>query len=293
MAALRARASRRTSSVRVLGDADLPEALALCGRDSVASVLATSRLEAAMATSLATTGGQLWGYPAAGPLVALCWAGANLVPVVPEFDAEILAAFADEAAAQGRRCSSIVGSVDPVLGIWARLAGRWSTPREIRAEQPSLVISTDPLVAPDPNLRRSNAADYLDVLPACVAMFEEEVGYSPMTFAARAYQERVRCLIADGRSYIVRESEPTGNILFKAEIGAVGGQVAQVQGVWVDPQHRGTGLSAPGMAAVVLAARASIAPTVSLYANGFNTRALATYRRVGFEQVGTYATVLF
>ena len=33
-------------------------------------------------------------------------------------------------------------------------------------------------------------------------------------------------------------------------------------------------------------------PVVSLYVNDFNTRALATYRRVGFERVGTFATVL-
>jgi predicted GNAT family acetyltransferase len=31
----------------------------------------------------------------------------------------------------------------------------------------------------------------------------------------------------------------------------------------------------------------------SLYVNSFNTAARATYRRVGFRQVGTYATVLF
>jgi predicted GNAT family acetyltransferase len=47
------------------------------------------------------------------------------------------------------------------------------------------------------------------------------------------------------------------------------------------------------MAAVVAATRASIAPVVSLYVNAYNERAVAAYRRVGFEQVGTFATVLF
>jgi uncharacterized protein len=36
-----------------------------------------------------------------------------------------------------------------------------------------------------------------------------------------------------------------------------------------------------------------IAPVTSLYVNGFNTRARSTYERVGFRQVGTFATVLF
>jgi predicted GNAT family acetyltransferase len=47
------------------------------------------------------------------------------------------------------------------------------------------------------------------------------------------------------------------------------------------------------MAAVVLGAQESIAPVVSLYVNDFNVAALATYRRVGFRQVGTFASVLF
>jgi hypothetical protein len=47
------------------------------------------------------------------------------------------------------------------------------------------------------------------------------------------------------------------------------------------------------MAAVVALARESIAPTVSLYVNDFNTSARKTYAAVGFEQVGTFATVLF
>jgi predicted GNAT family acetyltransferase len=46
------------------------------------------------------------------------------------------------------------------------------------------------------------------------------------------------------------------------------------------------------MASVVEQAR-KIAPVTSLYVNGFNARARATYERVGFSQVGTFATVLF
>jgi hypothetical protein len=36
-----------------------------------------------------------------------------------------------------------------------------------------------------------------------------------------------------------------------------------------------------------------VAPVVSLYVNGYNTRAVRAYQRVGFTTVGTYATILF
>ena len=47
------------------------------------------------------------------------------------------------------------------------------------------------------------------------------------------------------------------------------------------------------MATVVDYARRRFAPTVSLYVNGYNVPARRAYERVGFERVGTFATVLF
>jgi predicted GNAT family acetyltransferase len=47
------------------------------------------------------------------------------------------------------------------------------------------------------------------------------------------------------------------------------------------------------MAAVVAGAQASVAPIVSLYVNDFNIAARRSYEKVGFRQVGTFASVLF
>jgi hypothetical protein len=82
-------------------------------------------------------------------------------------------------------------------------------------------------------------------------------------------------------------------VVFKAEIGSVTPQAVQVQGVWVNPVHRGRGLAAPGMAAVVDSCRRDLAPVTSLYVNAFNVRAVRVYERVGFTRVGTFSTVLF
>ena len=83
-----------------------------------------------------------------------------------------------------------------------------------------------------------------------------------------------------------------GRVIFKSDIGAASGSAAQIQGVWLDPALRGQGLSEPAMAAVTeyVLADYSIA---CLYVNDFNVRAVRCYERVGYQQVGEFATVLF
>ena len=110
---------------------------------------------------------------------------------------------------------------------------------------------------------------------------------------AGAYAARVRQLIDGGRSFVRIGQGPDGpRVEFKAEIGAFALGVAQVQGVWTHPDLRGHGLGAAGTAAVVEHAYALGARTVSLYVNDCNATARAVYRRVGFDQVGSYATVV-
>ena len=143
-------------------------------------------------------------------------------------------------------------------------------------------------------MRLSRPAELDVLLPACVQMFVEEVGYSPLGADPRAYESRVASLIEEGRSFVHIEDGPDGpSVVFKAELGAVTRDVAQVQGVWTAPRLRHRGLGTRGMAAVVAHTLEHVAPIVSLYVNDFNIKALATYHKVGFRQVGSYATVLF
>jgi predicted GNAT family acetyltransferase len=146
------------------------------------------------------------------------------------------------------------------------------------------------LVAADPLVRRVEPHELDVLMPACVAMFTEEVGVSPLVGGgADGYRARVSELIRTGRAFARIEG---GRVVTKAEIGAVGDGVCQVQGVWTDPAVRGRGLGLAGMAAVVGLSR-EVSPVVSLYVNDFNHVARHVYERVGFRQVGTFATVLF
>jgi hypothetical protein len=81
-------------------------------------------------------------------------------------------------------------------------------------------------------------------------------------------------------------------VVFKAEAGIVGGGVAEIQGVWVQPTLRGRGFGRAGVAEVVDLVQDGLAPTVSLYVNDYNDRAIRAYEAVGFQRVGTFATVM-
>ncbi len=222
-----------------------------------------------------------------GELTGACWVGTNVVPVA--LDEAGLDLVAGHLRRGGSRHASVFGPAELVLGLWSRLQGSWPRPFDVRPVQPLLAIDHDPAPEPHPGVREATAADLPAVLPASAAMFEEEVGYSPYTGGDRSYRERVSGLVESGRCLVLTDG--SGRVVFKADVGSVARGVAQVQGVWVDPARRGEGLAVPCMAAAVRLARRHT-PVVSLYVNDYNTPALATYRRVGFERVGTFATVL-
>lgn len=277
------------TTTRVLEPSDLGAALAVLESEPVANAFVTSRVQIAGLDPW-RLGGEMWGWYADGRLRSLCYSGANLVPICAT--PEAVRAFADRARRAGRRCSSIVGPAGPTAQLWRLLEPGWGPAREVRANQPLMVTESQSAdIEPDPLVRRVRK-DEMDVLmPACVAMFTEEVGISPLAGdGGLLYQARVAELIAAGRSFARIED---GKVVFKAEIGATTSQACQIQGVWVAPEFRGRGHSETGMAAVLRYALADVAPVVSLYVNDYNTPARKAYRRIGFRETGAFMSVLF
>lgn len=287
------RSSRPADSLATIGNVrpllpeDLAAATKLLERAPIAHCFVAGRIAQGGADPW-RLGGELLGYFTGEGLQSFAYCGANLVPVATTPAAR--AALADRLRG-ARRCSSILGLADEVLDLWRLLEPSWGPAREVRPRQLLMAIDHDPLIAADPKVRLVQLAELETLLPACVAMFTEEVGISP-TLGGQdgAYRARIAELIRANRAFAHIDG---GQVKFKAEVGAATSTVCQVQGVWVPPALRGHGLSAPGMAAVVRLARSQIAPVVSLYVNDYNTAARKAYTAVGFQTVGTYATVLF
>ncbi|MBF6052349.1 GCN5 family acetyltransferase [Streptomyces eurocidicus] len=278
-----------TTTTKVLEPGELDAALAVLDRDPVANAFVAARVQVAGLDPW-RLGGEMWGWYAGGRLESLCYAGANLVPICA--GPEAVRAFADRARRAGRRCSSIVGPADATAELWSLLEPHWGPAREVRAHQPLMAAHAMPAdIRPDPHVRRIRKDEMDVIMPACVAMFTEEVGVSPLAGdGGLLYQARVAELVGAGRSFARIED---GRVVFKAEIGAATAHACQIQGVWVAPERRGRGLSETGMAAVLRYALREVSPVASLYVNDYNTAARAAYRRVGFREVGAFMSVLF
>ena len=281
----------RTPTARVLDESDEAAVHRLLATDPVAACVLAGRVEST-GTAPASLGAPLWGFGGGRELEAVCLAGTNLIPfAVPGAERAAAAAFAERARRAGRRCSTIVGPAASVAPLWDLLAPHWGPARDHRPRQPLMAIDGPPAVAAEPRVRPVRPGELETLLPAAVAMFTEEVGVSPLRVdGGVGYRARVAELVRSGQSLAWIED---GEVLFKAEIGAVSRAACQVQGVWVAPAYRGRGIGTAGTAAVVEYARTTIAPVVSLYVNDFNRTARAAYRRVGFREVGQYASVLF
>lgn len=277
----------RLGGARVLDSADAAAVRRVLARDPVEAVLVASRFEESGFSSRGL-GGHLWGY-GNGRLDALCLSGSNLVPV--QSSPAATRAFADRASAEGRRCSSIVGRSETVHDLWDALEPAWGPARVIRWQQPVMSIEGPTAVAGDALVQPVRFESLELLFAASVAMFTEEIGVSPLLYDdGRTYRMRVTDLIRRGRSFARIEQ---GRVVFKAELGAVSREVAQIQGVWVDPALRGRGLAAAGTAAVVAYAQRLGVRAVSLYVNDFNEAARRAYHRVGFRDVNSFASVLF
>lgn len=274
-------------TIRVLGAADRHAVTRLLLADPVFNVFVSSRVAAGVLDR--HTSGEVWGFPGSAPR-SLLHVGANLVPV--NADAEALRAFAGRLGPY-RPCCAILGPTGQVQTLWRLLSEEWggtyADARAVRERQPVMATDLPAPIAPDPRVRRITMADFDSYFAAAVAMYTEELDDDPLASNPVGYRRYMASLVDLGRAFGIVED---GEVIFKADLGACGGGVSQVQGVWVAPRLRGRGIAAPAMAAVTDHIVRS-GNTASLYVNDFNAPAIATYRRCGYTERGVFTTVLY
>lgn len=271
------------TAARSVTNAERDEALRVCAQDLPGRVFVAARiLESGTRRLLAVE-------DESG--LALCWSGANVVPVATTDGSRRALA---RALRHGRsRCASILGPREETLGLWEHLKGHWGPRhRAVRSPQPLLVTRTPPSalgITVDERVRRARGDEVDLVLPAAEHMFTAEIGYPPYVGTARGYVQSLQLLIAKGHTWIAVDD---GAVIFKADIGSQALGCAQVQGVWLAPHLRGRGLAVSLLGSVLEQIMAEDVDLVTLYVNDYNVPARATYEHLGMTDHGSFATVL-
>ena len=257
-----------------LVEPDLGQVLAFCAEDPIERVYLEEVARHGPGRLVATVDG--------GAVTALCHVGANLVP-----SGRGCEAFADVAVAA--RPKMFIGNEQAVSDLWGAVRSRMQEPREDRPGQPVFAISR----APEPGetrIREATRADFEQLLPACVATHEGELGLDPMASDAEGFRRRTLQQIEEGRSWIWLAGD--GTILFKAEASAWTPHAVQLQQVWVDPEVRGQGYAQRGLRDLVRLLLERV-PRVCLFVRADNPAAIRLYEAIGMARVGTYRSVLF
>jgi ribosomal protein S18 acetylase RimI-like enzyme len=251
----------------------LEQILEFCARDPVERVF----LE-----DIARRGiGRFTGVERESTLVALCHAGANVVP-----SGEGCGRFAD-AAARGQ-ARMLIGEERAVTELWDCAADSLPRPRDDRPGQPVYVIEEPPEPG-DTGIRDATLEDYELLVPACAAAHREEIGIDPLKRDRDGFRWRTRAQIEEGRSWLWEED---GVILFKAEASAWTPSAVQIQQVWVDPARRNRGYAQRGMRDLCRALLVK-APTVCLFVRPENAPALRVYEGIGMRRTIAYRSLIF
>ncbi len=138
------------------------------------------------------------------------------------------------------------------------------------------------------DLRRATPEDLEAILPVHAGLAEAESGVNPSGVDPEGF--RARCLrrIEQGRTWVVVSKD--GRLLFKADIQADTPEVVYLEGVYVNPTERGTGVGRRSMtrlgSELLLRTR-----RVCLLANEENERAHDFYRHCGYKLRGVYDTI--
>jgi uncharacterized protein len=184
----------------------------------------------------------------------------------------------------------IVGERETVRAFWEVVRGWHVAPRLVRDRQLVMMVDRARLQPYERRVavRQAQMEDWSAVADGSAQMVRQELAYDPRR-GIPEFGAGIRAMI-ERKLWWVGSSD--GRLCFFCNLGPWCRRTIQLQGIWTPPELRGQGLAAASLGAIC-DRLLEISPTLSLYVNDFNEPAIALYRRVGFEHVGDFQTLLF
>jgi predicted GNAT family acetyltransferase len=193
------------------------------------------------------------------------------------------------AAQVSTRTHLIIGEAAEVEEFWSFYADEGQQMR--RACRELLFELTRPVEAGAEveGLRAARAEDLDEVAPVHAGLCEMESGINPLDTDPEGF--RARCLrrTEQGRTFVLMSED--GRLLFKAEIQSHTPEVVYLEGVYVHPSARGTGLGRRCLTQLTRDLLLHSTRKICLLANDENPAAHSFYRMCGFRQRGVYDTI--
>jgi predicted GNAT family acetyltransferase len=180
----------------------------------------------------------------------------------------------------------IIGEQDRVQKFWDFYSATGQSARlmcrELLLERRSTIPGGKPV-----DLRQATMDDLELIVPVHAQMAFDESGINPLVRDPEGFRQRVAHRIALGRIWV---STVEGKLIFKADIQSDTPQQVYLEGIYTDPEVRGTGIGRKCISQLSCMLLAN-SDSICVLVNEKNPKAELFYRQAGFELRGYYDTI--
>jgi predicted GNAT family acetyltransferase len=185
------------------------------------------------------------------------------------------------------RAHMLMGEQEMIERFWKFYAPN-GQPKRRAAREVLFELSKQPAQSDEvTNLRLAEVSDLSQVVPVHATMAFAESGVNPLEVDAKGFRQRCRRRIEKQRTWVLVEHD---QLIFKADIVSDTREVVYLEGVYVDPEHRGKGL---GSRCLKQLTRTLLnrSRSVSVLVDQERQPAQEFFKKLGFVSRGLYDTI--